>query len=131
MSDLLRIEGLRLYGKHGVSEEERAEAQLFEVDLGITYDQRRAAITDDLDEAVDVRTIAEEVRTVVEGEPLALLETMAQRIADGILAIEQVQEVRVSLSKMEARLCKGVAHPYQVEIRRTREDAAEDTADYR
>ena len=126
MSDLLRIQGLKLFGRHGVTEEERAASQAFELDLEVSYDQRRAAATDRLEEAVDVRIIVEKASEVIErSESSALLEALAQRVADAVLDLSQVREVLVRLGKMEARLFHDRTHPYQVEIRRTREEPEE------
>ena len=46
--------------------------------------------------------LAEQVVAVVPGEPVNLIETLAQRIADTCLAHERVQEVEVTVHKPEA-----------------------------
>ena len=46
--------------------------------------------------------VAEEVVAVVAGEPVDLIETLAQRIADTCLRHERVQEVEVTVHKPDA-----------------------------
>ena len=59
------------------------------VDLVMHLDTRAAADSDDLTDTVSYATLARAVMDVVEGEPVALLETLAQRVADVGLATEE------------------------------------------
>ena len=49
-----------------------------------------------------IESIAPQVRTVVEGDPVDLIETLAQRIADVCLAQPSVAEVEVTVHKPHA-----------------------------
>lgn len=100
--DRVALRGLRARGYHGVFERERAEGQTFVVDLELGLDTRAAAAADDLAKTVHYGVVAEEVVAVVEGEPVDLIETLAQRIADACLAHEAVREVEVVVHKPEA-----------------------------
>ncbi|MET7641977.1 dihydroneopterin aldolase [Streptomyces sp. NPDC005438] len=100
--DRVSLRGLTAHGRHGVFEEERREGQTFLVDLELGLDTRPAARDDDLEQTVHYGVIAEEVVAVVEGEPVRLLETLAQRIADTCLRHERVQEVEVVVHKPDA-----------------------------
>lgn len=119
MTDLLRINGMRFDGHHGVLEEERARPRPFEVDVEVVYDQRAAAASDDLASAVDVREVGRLVREVIGGESCALIETLAQRVADRLLEIPLVEEVAVRVRKPRAFLIDDEEYPYEVEIRRS------------
>lgn len=100
--DSVALRGLKARGHHGVFAREREEGQTFVVDLVLGLDTRPAADSDDLARTVHYGIVAEEVVAVVEGEPVDLIETLAQRIADTCLRHEAVQEVEVVVHKPEA-----------------------------
>lgn len=97
--DRIGLHGLRGYGHHGVYQEERKLGQRFVVDVTLGVDTREAAAHDDLTATVDYGAVATRVVAVVEGEPVDLIETLAQRIADVCLAVERVAEVMVTVHK--------------------------------
>ncbi|AEW95000.1 MULTISPECIES: dihydroneopterin aldolase [Streptomycetaceae] len=100
--DRVALRGLKARGHHGVFAHEREEGQTFVVDLVLGVDTAPAAATDDLTRTVHYGVVAEEVTAVVEGEPVDLIETLAQRIADQCLKHEVVQEVEVTVHKPQA-----------------------------
>jgi dihydroneopterin aldolase len=81
---------------------EREEGQTFVVDLVLGLDTRPAAADDDLAKTVHYGIVAEEVVAIVAGEPLNLIETLAERIAQACLRHDAVQEVEVSVHKPNA-----------------------------
>ena len=99
--DRVALSGLRARGHHGVFPKEREEGQTFLVDLVLGLDTRPAA-ADDLTKTVHYGIVAEEVVAVVEGEPLNLIETLAERIAQVCLKHDVVQEVEVRVHKPDA-----------------------------
>ncbi|TQL66587.1 dihydroneopterin aldolase [Nocardioides albertanoniae] len=98
-ADEISIVGLECYGHHGVFDFERREGQKFVIDLVIGTDTRRAAATDDLHDTVDYGSLAAAVKTSVERDPVDLIETLAQRIADICLAETRVHWARVTVHK--------------------------------
>nr|WP_206441444.1 dihydroneopterin aldolase [Streptomyces boncukensis] len=96
------MRGLTARGHHGVFEWEREKGQTFVVDLDLGVDTRAAAAGDDLARTVHYGVVAEEVAAVVAGDPVDLIETLAQRIADTCLAHEAVQDVEVVVHKPDA-----------------------------
>lgn len=100
--DRVTLRGLRARGHHGVFERERAEGQTFSVDLVLFLDTRPAAAGDDLTRTAHYGIVAEEVTAIIAGEPVELIETLAQRIADQCLKHEPVQEVEVTVHKPDA-----------------------------
>ncbi|WP_371555796.1 dihydroneopterin aldolase [Streptomyces longwoodensis] len=100
--DRVALRGLKARGHHGVFPKEREEGQTFLVDLVLGLDTRPAAADDDLAKTVHYGIVAEEVAAVVEGEPVNLIETLAERIAETCLKHEQVQEVEVRVHKPDA-----------------------------
>lgn len=101
-SDRLSVRGLRFRGHHGVFEHERREGQEFGVDVTLLTDTRPAALTDELRDTIDYGTLVEQVRAVVQGEPVDLIETLAHRIAEVCLSHPAVLEAEVTVHKPHA-----------------------------
>jgi dihydroneopterin aldolase len=101
-SDELAVLGLEAWGHHGVFEHERREGQLFRVDLTLGLDSRPAARSDLLRDTVDYGTLSTRVKEAIEHEPVDLIETLAQRIADLCLEDERVDWARVTVHKPDA-----------------------------
>jgi dihydroneopterin aldolase len=100
--DRIELLGLRATGYHGVFEHERREGQEFVVDIVLGIDTRTAAASDDLADTVDYGAVATDVTAIVAGEPLNLIEALADRIATSLLQRPQVQAVEVRVHKPQA-----------------------------
>jgi 7,8-dihydroneopterin aldolase/epimerase/oxygenase len=100
--DRVALRGLRARGNHGVFAREREEGQTFLVDVVLHLDTRPAAASDDLTLTAHYGMVAEEVTAIVSGDPVDLIETLAQRIADQCLKHDPVQEVEVTVHKPDA-----------------------------
>lgn len=100
--DEITLTGLRVFGRHGVYDEEKRVGQNFLVDFTLRTDTRRAAESDDVIDTVHYGEAAELVAGIVGGEPVDLLETLVQRIADALLALPLVEGVRVTVHKPDA-----------------------------
>ena len=100
--DRLAVRGLAIHGHHGVFEHERRDGQEFVIDLVLGVDTRVAARSDDLQDTVDYGTLVEEVRSAVANDPVDLIETLAQRIADVCLRHARVEAVEVTVHKPHA-----------------------------
>ena len=83
--DRIELRGLKVRGTHGVFEHEKRDGQDFLVDLVLWTDFTAAAASDDLADTVDYGALALFARDVVAGPSLDLIETVASRIADGIM----------------------------------------------
>ena len=101
-TDRLAVHGIEAYGYHGVLGFERREGQIFEVDVVLGLDTRTAARSDDLHDTVDYGTLVAAVRKAVETDPVDLIETLAQRIADVCLTDSRVQWTEVTVHKPDA-----------------------------
>jgi dihydroneopterin aldolase len=121
MNDRITLRGMRFAGRHGVSEEERAAAQPFEVDLVLRLDLSKPAATDDLADTVNYATLFELARSVVEERSFHLLEALAAAIGDALLAAHPVDDVEVRVRKPKAPL-PGAFETVEVRIRRRRGD---------
>ena len=102
--DRVSLHGLRGTGRHGWFEHETVAGQEFVVDVDLPLDTRPAAASDDLADTVDYGEVGTAVLAVVEGEPVKLIETLAQRIADACLVDPRVEAVRVVVHKPQAPL---------------------------
>jgi dihydroneopterin aldolase len=117
--DRITLRGLRAQGHHGVYAFERERGQMFRVDAVLELDTVPAAAADDLAQTVNYAELAKQLYAVLAGEPVALLETLAQRLADVCLTHALVDAVEITVHKPQAEL--GV--PFDdvtVAIRRTR-----------
>ena len=102
MTDELTVTGIECYGHHGVFEHEKREGQPFVVDLTLGLDTRAAAATDDLRDTVDYGSLVAAVKQAVEADPVDLIETLAQRLADVCLRDVRVQWARITVHKPDA-----------------------------
>jgi dihydroneopterin aldolase len=102
MSDRIELRGLLVRGHHGVFESERVEGQDFVVDVALDVDISAAARSDDLADTTDYGALALTIAAIVSGEPVNLLETLAERIATACLADPRVASVEVSVHKPAA-----------------------------
>lgn len=122
MSDRITLTGIRATGHHGVYEHERREGQVFIADVVLELSLADAARSDDVADTVHYGEFADQVAAVLSGDPVDLLETVAQRIADRALAYARVDAVEVTIHKPQA----PIAVPFDdvsVTIRRAREGA--------
>jgi dihydroneopterin aldolase len=102
MTDELAITGIECFGHHGVFEFERREGQVFLIDLLLGLDTAPAAASDDLRDTVDYGSLVAQVKAHVERDPVDLIETLAQRIADVCVLDARVEWVRVTVHKPDA-----------------------------
>lgn len=102
MSDRIELTGLRVRGRHGVYDFEREQGQDFLVDVTLTMDLGPAARSDDVRDTVHYGELAERIVAVVAGEPVNLIEALAERIADLCLADTRVDTATVTVHKPQA-----------------------------
>jgi len=100
--DEITLTGVRAFGHHGVYADEKRDGQEFVVDVTLRLPLHLAAVTDDVSDTVHYGELAERIVDIVEGEPADLLETVAQRIADDVLADPRVESVTVTVHKPAA-----------------------------
>jgi dihydroneopterin aldolase len=100
--DEIRIVGIEAFGHHGVLESERTAGQIFRIDISLHVDLADAGRTDDLAFTVDYGAVAQRVHDAVTGEPVDLIETLAERIADVCLSYSRVKTVEVTVNKPHA-----------------------------
>jgi dihydroneopterin aldolase len=100
--DCIEITGIRSYGYTGFLPEERTLGQWFEVDLTLWVDLQTSGKSDDLNDTVDYRNTIAMVKHIIKTAKFALVEKLADVIAEDILKTEPIDKVRVRLSKPAA-----------------------------
>jgi dihydroneopterin aldolase len=101
-ADRIRLAGLRVRGRHGVFVFERRDGQDFVVDVELELDLAVAAASDQLSDTVHYGELAEQLAAVVAGEPVNLLETLAERLAAVCLADPRVSACEVAVHTPQA-----------------------------
>ena len=120
--DRILLEGMVFHGRHGTLPAERELGQPFVVDVELRLDLRPAGLSDDLSQTVDYGEVHKQVREIVEGPPVNLTETLAERIAATVLEEHPpVEAVRVKVAKPHVRLGGTVLEGSAVEILRRRD----------
>jgi dihydroneopterin aldolase len=117
--DRIELRGLRALGVCGVLPEEQERPQPLEVDVDIEADLTAAGMSDDLDDTVDYGAVCELVERVVTTETFALIERLAERIAELILTDDRVLAVTVAVRKTRPPVAQILATS-GVRIRRVR-----------
>jgi 7,8-dihydroneopterin aldolase/epimerase/oxygenase len=100
--DKLRVTGLALSALIGVHAWERRVRQPILVDLEFDTDAPRAAAYDDLAQAHDYGAVARRVTELVGRSEFNLIETLAERIAQCVLAEFGVARIKVVVHKPNA-----------------------------
>jgi dihydroneopterin aldolase len=97
----VEIHDLRVFGRHGVHEEERERGQdfLFDVEL----DVGKRGTSDRLEDAVDYVEVAHAVQTVSDETRYALLEALATAVADELERRFAPERLRVRVRKPEVQ----------------------------
>ena len=98
--DKIILKGIQFYGYHGVSEAERELGQKYAVDVEIDYDLESAGRTDNLNDTVDYLAIFNFVIEIGTNEKFLLIESLAQKIADAILAQLPIETVLIRVKKL-------------------------------
>jgi dihydroneopterin aldolase len=119
MTDRIALTGLRVPGRHGVYDFEREQGQDFVVDVVLELDTRPAAASDDVADTVHYGELASALAKVVGGEPVHLLETLAEQLAEVCLSDPRVGAAEVTVHKPQAPIPLAF-HDVSVAIRRRR-----------
>jgi len=97
----VELHGLEVFGRHGVTDEERARGQTFLYDVELEVSD--AALSDQLEDAIDYEQVAACVREVSDASQFALLEALAAAVADEIVARFPVARLRLRVRKPDVR----------------------------
>jgi len=97
--DQIHIKDLVVRGILGINPDERVNRQDILVNVTMWADTSAAAVSDDIVDAVNYKTITKRiVKHIEDGEPM-LVERLVQEIADMCLEDERVDRVEVTVEK--------------------------------
>ncbi|HKJ34764.1 MAG TPA: dihydroneopterin aldolase [Balneolales bacterium] len=105
----IEVQNLRLRTIIGFNDWEREKPQDIVISVRLTYDAGQAIKTDDVEHAVDYKTITKTIIKKVEDSSFNLLESLADMIYNTIHSFSGVQKVYVKVEKPHClRFCDNV-----------------------
>jgi 7,8-dihydroneopterin aldolase/epimerase/oxygenase len=99
VTDRITLTGLRVRGFHGVFDFERREGQDFVVDVQLELDLAPAAASDEVADTVHYGELAAALAKVIAGEPVNLIEKLADRLVAVCLSDPRVAAATVTVHK--------------------------------
>lgn len=97
--DLLIVKGAQFFATHGYYPEENKMGQRFVIDVEVASDLSKMCQTDDLSTGLSYVTVYNIIKKVVTTEQHKLLQRVAQRIADEVIAAHPIQQIKVTVKK--------------------------------
>ncbi|MGC9524514.1 MAG: dihydroneopterin aldolase [Limnospira sp.] len=113
--DSILIQGIRSYGYTGYLPEERTLGQWFEVNVRLWFDLRLAGQSDAIADTLDYRETIAIVDRIVKTAKFALIERLAEAIADALLNQSRAERVQIQLIKLAPPIPDFGGH-IQIEI---------------
>lgn len=102
LMDIIYLHNLKIDTVIGIWDWERRTTQQMVIDLDMAMDVRRAAQTDRIEDTVNYKAVAKRLITFVGESRFALVETLAEKIAEVVLQEFGVHWVRVGVNKKGA-----------------------------
>ncbi len=100
--DIIFLRGLQIETIVGIFDWERTTRRIVVIDLEIATDNRKAAASDSIEDALDYGEVSKRVISFVEGSSFFLVETLAEKVCEIILQEFNVSWVKLSLNKRGA-----------------------------
>lgn len=122
-STTLVLSRITFEGRHGATENERKSLRTFEVDVEIETPLEQARQSDDLDDTIDYRVVAEIIVDLGTSETHHLLESLGGRMLDALGARFPAATFRIELRKLNPPACPG--HPAFAAVRLQRAGGAD------
>jgi dihydroneopterin aldolase len=97
--DTIFLHELRVQTVVGIWEWERKIRQTVSIDLEMAADISRAAKNDSIEDTLNYKSVAKRVKQFVEDSEFQLVETMAEKIAETVLAEFEIPWIEVRVSK--------------------------------
>ena len=97
--DTVFIEDLRIETVIGIYDWERKIRQIVSIDLEMAFDNRKPAASDDIGDTLNYKAVSKRLIAFVESSSFQLVETLAERCADIVLAEFGVGWLRLKVAK--------------------------------
>lgn len=97
--DVIRLRGIRAYGKHGANPGERDAEQPFDLDIAVHMDLNAAGFSDDLGDTLNYDALHKRIVSLVRSTSFQLLERLAAEIANAIFTDPRVAAAEVEIGK--------------------------------
>jgi dihydroneopterin aldolase len=101
-SDILLVEDIRFYGHHGVTPAQQEVGAWFRADVELALDLTPAALSDDLEAAVDYAQVVRRVVAIGTEGRVRLIERLAGLLCEVLLREYPAREVTVTVRKLTA-----------------------------
>jgi dihydroneopterin aldolase len=108
-TDCIQIEELEVFGRVGVTEDERSKAQRLTLSISIWPDESFDNLEDDIARAVDYAALCLAARDFVQEKSARLIETLAGNLALHLLKLFPIRTVKIELRKFVLPDTKHVA----------------------
>jgi len=99
---IIRISNLRLRTIIGIKDEERENRQDVVINVAIEVDTEKAGESDDIDDAVNYKTITKSIIKEIEGSDYFLLEKLANSVLRLITKNSKIRKATVKIDKPSA-----------------------------
>jgi len=97
--DKVYIKDLKVETIIGIFEWEREVKQIISVDIEMDFDNKKAARSDDIKDALDYKKVGKRVVAFIEGSKVKLVESLAEKVAKIVLKEFPVSKLVLTLSK--------------------------------
>ena len=102
LHDIVFIEDLRIETIIGIYDWEREVKQTIALDIEMASDNAKPAATENIDDAINYKAVAKRLIAFTEDSQFQLVETLAERMAEIIMAEFNVPWCRIKLRKLGA-----------------------------
>ena len=97
--DKVHIKNLEVEAIIGIFQWEREVKQIISVDIEMDFDNKKAASSDDISDALDYKKVGKRVSAYIQGSKAKLVESLAEKVAKIILKEFPVSRLVLTLSK--------------------------------
>ncbi|KLU67207.1 dihydroneopterin aldolase [Desulfosporosinus acididurans] len=113
--DAIHLRGLEFYAYHGALPEEQILGQKFIIDIDLFVDLSRSGSSDQVQDTIHYGEVYNVIKTCVMDDKHQLIEYLAEKIAQTVLAQFNCKSVRVEVHKPQAPVA-GIFRDVSVEI---------------
>ena len=99
MTDKILLTGAQFFAHHGVTDDEQRLGGRYVVDVELHYDLAHSAAGDSLEDTISYADVYRTVREIVQGKSFRLVETLAETLAQTLLADYPAEAVMVRVKK--------------------------------